>query len=91
MWAREKEPNTETIKDLPKMNQVRVSPVSLPYWSLVCNEPVFLFVLSPTCSLTSLSFQFVSDVSLNCIRLVSDSYLICVWSVSNCLPAGAVH
>lgn len=35
MWAREKEPNTETIKDLPKMNQVRASLVSLSYLSLI--------------------------------------------------------
>lgn len=28
MWAKEKEPKTETIKDLPRMNQVRMRPVS---------------------------------------------------------------
>lgn len=69
MWAKEKEPKTETIKDLPRMNQVTclsVSDLSLsvPDLSLsvsdlsvsLCRSSSLTFVrLCTTCSVRSLS------------------------------------
>lgn len=39
MWAKEKEPKRETIKDLPRMNQVRTqSGSSGQVWNLVITD-----------------------------------------------------